>query len=133
MTDEERAKEKYLEFQLLQKQIEQMQGYLDELQSKQLEFLQTKESLHELEKTDQDSECFVSVAQGIFAKAKLNKCDELLVNIGADVAVTKNISQVAELIEKQITEVIGIQGQVEQNIEKLSGRLQMLLDEIQKL
>jgi len=130
---EEQAQEKYLEFQLLQKQLEQLQGHLEEVQTKIVEFHQTRDALHELQGVKQDADCFVSVAQGIFARARLQQPDELLINVGAETAVVKTIPQVVELLNRQIAEVAQLHEQLESNMGKLSERINMLVEEIQQL
>ncbi len=130
---ENKAKEKYMEFQILQQQLEQMQKYLEELNEKLAEFHQTKEALRDLEKVKQNSEVFVSVAQGIFAKAKLQNPNELLINVGANSAVAKTIPQVIEMIDTQMSEIEKIQVQIDGNVARITQRINKIFGELQAL
>ena len=127
----DQAQEKYLEFQLVQQQLEQLTKYMEELESKQAEFLSTKENLSELKISKIGSDIFMPVAQGIFAKATLSSSDELLVNVGADIAVTKPIPEVVSLIDRQIAEVKEIRFNIHANIEKLTERLNTVMEELE--
>ena len=125
------AREKYLEFQLLQQQLEQLTKYIEELESKQAEFLSTKENLSELSASRIGSEVFMPVAHGIFAKATLSSSEELLVNVGADIAVAKPMPEVVNLIDRQIAEVKEIRVNIHANIEKLTERLNTVMEELE--
>ena len=129
--ESEEAREKYMEFQLLQQQLEQMQKYNEELESKLAEFIKTKESLNELNGIHEAGEMFVPLAQGIFTKAKVHGMDELLVNVGADIAVTKSIPEVVDLIERQMKELAEIKEHLDENALKITERLNKLVEEIQ--
>ena len=123
------AKEKVMEFQLLQQQLEQMQKYLEEIELKLLEFHKTKESLSEMASLKPGSEAFIPLAQGIFAQGNINETSTLLVNVGADIAVTKTIPQVKELIDRQVSELSEVKEQLDGNVIQLTHRLNELLEE----
>ena len=123
------SKEKVVEFQLLQQQLEQMQKYLEEIELKLLEFHKTKESLSEMASLKPGSEAFIPLAQGIFAHGKIEETSTLLVNVGADIAVTKTIPQVKELIDRQIAELSEVKEQLNSNALQLTHRLNELLKE----
>ena len=131
MSKENEAQEKYMEFQLLQQQLEQMQKYNEELEGKLAEFYKTKESLNEMNGITGEAEMFVPLAQGIFTKAKVNGMNELLVNVGANTAVVKSIPHVVELIERQMKEIAEIKEQLDENVMKITQRLNQLVEEIQ--
>ena len=121
-----------MEFQVLQQQLEQVQKYNEELESKLAEFNSTKESLKEM-KEIKDAEMFVPLAQGIFTKAKVSAVNELLVNVGANTAVVKPIPQVIELIERQMKEVAEIKEKLDENAMQITQRLSALVEEIKAL
>jgi prefoldin alpha subunit len=123
------SKEKVMEFQLLQQQLEQIQKYLEEIELKLLEFHKTKESLSEASSIASGSDVFVPLAQGIFARGKIDEPSTLLVNVGADIAVTKTIPQVTELIDRQVSELSEVKEQLDGNVIQLTHRLNELLEE----
>lgn len=129
MDKTENSREKVVEFQLLQQQLEQMQKYLEEIEMKLLEFHKTKESLSEVSSIKSGSESFIPLAQGIFARGKLDDTSTLLVNVGADIAVTKTVPQVKELIDRQVAELSEVKEQLNGNVLQLTSRLNELLEE----
>ena len=131
MSPENKEQEKYMEFQLLQQQLEQMQRYNEELEGKLAEFNKTKESLNEMNGITGETELFVPLAQGIFTKAKVNGMKELLVNVGANIAVTQSIPNVVDLIERQMKEIAEIKEKLDENAMKITQRLNQLVEEIQ--
>lgn len=133
MKKDKEAQEKYLEFQMLQQQLEAMHKYLEEIEGKRAEFHQAQQCLRELEKASPGSELFVPITQGIFAKANIQDTSELLVNVGANTAVTKSIPQVTELIKSQIGEIETVRIQLGGNIEKLTERINSLVEELQAI
>ncbi len=132
MGKSKKAKEKVVEFQLLQQQFEQLQKYAEEIEMKLLEFHKTKESLQEVGAIKSGSEMFLPLAQGIFAKGKIEDPSTLLVNVGADIAVTKTVPQITELIDRQISELAEVKEKLDANMLKLTQRLNELLEEAQE-
>ena len=101
MSNEEKIKEKFMEFQMVQKQIEQVNEHLQMLQQRSAELESTKKAIETLGETEVDKEILASVANGIFIKAELKDNKKLVVNVGADVTVEKTVPQVIKLLEEQ--------------------------------
>src|SRR3989338_2642788 len=115
--------ERYMEFQAMQQQLNNIQKYNEELQAKVLEFHQAKESINQLKDVKKGTELLVPAAQGIFIKSALQDTEELIVNIGANTAVGKTIPQVIELLDSQIKEIEMIQIQVDESSVSITERL----------
>ncbi len=125
-----KSKEKYVEVQILQQQLEHLQKYTEELQTKQAEFAQAQETLQEFKNAKDDQETFIPVSSGIFVKAKIQDKSHLLVNVGANVAVTKTVPEVIHLLNTQITEVETLREQLGISITRLSERMDKILEEL---
>jgi prefoldin alpha subunit len=130
--EDKHAREKIVEFQLLQQQLEQMQKHNEELKSKLAEFHKTKMTLKEMKEIKNGTELFVPIAQGIFTKVKMHD-SELLVNVGANTTVKKNIPHVIKLIDQQLKDVKEIKEKMDDNAAKVTKRLHKLAEEIQSL
>lgn len=105
MTKDEQRKKKILQFQLLQQQLQQISEQMEVLNQQNGELELSIEALQELEKVKPGNEFLAPIANGIFVKGELRDTSTLLVNVGADVAVEKNIPAVMELLEKQKQEI----------------------------
>ena len=125
-----KSKEKYVEVQILQQQLEHLQKYTEALQTKQAEFAQAQETLQEFKNAKDDQETFIPVSSGIFVKAKIQDKSHLLVNVGANVAVTKTVPEVIHLLNTQITEVETLREQLGISITRLSERMDKILEEL---
>ncbi len=101
MADEKNIQEKYMQFQMVQQHLEQITEYVEQLQLQQREIGVSIEALKELEKAPPKAEVLAPITNGIFFKAELKDNKNLLVNVGADVTVEKNIPEVIGLLEEQ--------------------------------
>ena len=98
--------EKYMEYQVLEQQVKQVEEQNQTLQ-KQIEDLNgIKEAIESMEKTKIGSELFVPISAGIFVKAEIKENTELLVNVGDNVVVPKSIKDAIKLVEKQEQEIL---------------------------
>ncbi len=105
MEKEERLKEKYLQFQMIQQQIEQITQHVEALNQRNAEVDVSIEAITELGKTKKDTEILSPIANGIFVKAELKDNAALIVNVGADTAVEKTISEIVEILKQQQQEI----------------------------
>lgn len=101
MADEEKMREKYLQFQAIQQQIEQITHHVELLNQKTAELEVSINAIKELEKTGKDNEMLSSIANGIFLKGELKDNKNLIVNVGAGVTVEKTSSEIMEILEEQ--------------------------------
>ena len=118
--DEKKMQEKYLEFQMVQQQIEQLSKYMEELDAKLQEFTLTKNNIESMDKIPQNTESLVSLAPGIFAQAELKENKKFVINVGANILVEKTIPQISEMLDKQIKEISQAQVQMDQNLMQLN-------------
>lgn len=130
---EKKAQEMYMEFQVLEQHIKQLQGQLGITTNQLIELNTTKNSLEEFNKINTEKEVFVPLSSGIFAKAKIKDTSELLVNVGANVVVKKGVDSAKRLIQNQIEEIKKIQRQMIDSLEKMTARAAQLEMQLQSL
>ena len=118
---EKKAQEIYMEYQMLEQHIQQRQKQLEMVTHQILELNTTTSSLDEYNKIKNGSSVFVPLSSGIFAKANIAETSELLVNVGANIAVKKDIPSIKKLIQNQIEELIKIQKQMVNDLEKITN------------
>ncbi|MBI2659140.1 prefoldin subunit alpha [Candidatus Woesearchaeota archaeon] len=117
---EKKVQEMYMEFKMLDNYIKQLQSQLEMVTHQLIELNSTNSSLNEFAKLDAGKEIFVPLSSGIFAKASIKDTSKLLVNVGANVAVKKDIESTKKLIEKQMEEIKKIQKQMANDLEKMT-------------
>ena len=130
---EKKAQEMYMEFQMLEQHINQLQKQLEAVTHQLIELSVTSNSLDEFNKIDAGKEIFVPLSSGIFAKANIKNTSELLVNVGANVAVKKDVPSTKKLIQNQIEEITKIQKQMIDELEKLTNHAAQIEMQLQKL
>ena len=130
---EKKAQELYMEFQMIEQHIKQLQGQLEVITNQLIELSTTRNSLEEFNKINMDKEVFVPLSSGIFAKAKIKDTSDLLVNIGANVVVKKDIDSTKKLIQNQIEEIKKIQRLMIDNMEKMTNHAAQLEMQLQSL
>ena len=131
--NEKKAQQMYLEFQMLDQHIKQLQRQLELVTQQLMELNVTSHSLEDLNKTQSGKEIFVPVSSGIFAKASLKDTSELLVNVGANVVVSKDIESTKKLISDQLEEVKKLHNNLVQELERMTNHAAQLEVQLQKL
>ena len=133
MENEKKAQELYMQLQMIQENAKQIYKQLQMAESQLMELVMTIQSLDEFRQINEKTEIFVPLNSGIFAKAELKKADELLVNVGANVAVKKDISSTKKLVERQLEQLRDIRERMASDLKKLTMQGGMIEEDLQKL
>ena len=102
---EKDREQQYIQFQLLQQQIEQVSQQLELVTQRLADLEVSQDAVRQLEGLDDGREMIANLAPGIFMKASVRKDGHLLVNVGADVVVEKSLSEVADMLDEQKKEM----------------------------
>ena len=119
---EKQMQEKYLEFQLLERQMKQVQAHLEQIEQQLAEMVFLQQSLAEMKGIPAGKELFVPIGSGIFVNAALKSNQEVLVNVGSGVVVKKSFDAAVEILEKHRGELQVVQDDRVQKMNELSGR-----------
>ena len=133
MEKEKKAQELYMQLQMIQENAKQIYKQLQMAESQFMELVMTIQSLDDFRQIKEKTEIFVPLNSGIFAKAELKKADELLVNVGANVVVKKDISSTKKLVERQVEQLRDIRERMVSDLKKLTMQGGMIEEELQKL
>jgi prefoldin alpha subunit len=125
---EERKKlqEKALKMQVLEQQIVAVQKQIQQLEEQLEELSITKQSIEDLKKAKKGAEALSMISPGIFIKTSILDSEEVIINVGANVAVKKNAEDAKKMIESQIEEIAAVQAQLMADIQKLSHAAERL-------
>ncbi len=134
MQDKEKImQEMYMQYQMLDQNIKQMQKQLEMVTGQLYELTVTLSSLDGVQKIDLKKEVLIPLSAGIFAKGSLKTNSELLVNVGANVVVKKDIPSTRNLIQRQIEDVKKIQEQTIAEIENLAKHASQVEMQLHKM
>ncbi len=129
----EELREKYVELQLIAEQIKQLKQQAQMLEEQSIELTMTMQGLEDLEKTTQDKEILVPISTGIFTKAQLKAGQDLIVNVGGNILVKKDVKTTIEMTKDRIKTVEQYQQDTLQNLQILTTRANELDEELTKL
>ena len=120
--DEKKAQalqQKYMEYQMMEQQFKHMQEQLEKFDQQVGEISMISQQLEELKDCKKGSDTLVPVANGIFIKGKIVDTDEVIVNVGAGVAVKKTVDETKTLLQSQGDEIENYKMQVAAQIEMM--------------
>tara|TARA_Y100000310_G_C20657932_1_gene803023 strand:+ start:1892 stop:2323 length:432 start_codon:yes stop_codon:yes gene_type:complete len=99
--DEKALQQKYMEFQVIQQQIEQLQQQLHMLNQQLQQLELTKNNLNELKSVETGTKSYAQIAPGIYVQSTVANTETLLVNVGANTTVEKSVPDTISLVEEQ--------------------------------
>jgi len=120
--NEQNLKEAYMEYQMIEQQTKQFHRQLEAVAQQLMEMNSTIISLEEFGKLKPQKEIFVPINSGIFAKARLENAEELLVNVGAGIVVAKDIPSTKKIISAQVEELKQVQKRMIEELESLASK-----------
>ena len=130
---EQKTQEIYMEYKAIDEHIKQLQKQLEALTNHLVEIHSTDSSLEDLDKIKKGKEIFVPISSGIFAKGTINDTSELLVNVGANVVVTKDIASAKKLIQHQIEEMKKVHKRMLEELQNMAQKAAELEMQLQSL
>jgi prefoldin alpha subunit len=131
--NEEKLKETYLTLTMVEQDMKTLTSQVQELTSKLLELEYIKLSLDEFATLAPDQEILAPFTNGIFLKARLASTAELVVNVGAGTAVTKNVEDTKKLIDKQVAEISPVREQILAQLQHLAAKSSALEKALRQL
>ena len=99
MKNQAEIQEKYLELKFLEQKINQVNEQILELEKQSLTFNLLSENLEDIQKTKTGEKIFVPLGSGLFIESQLKDNKEVLINIGSDVLIKKDISEARVFIK----------------------------------
>tara|TARA_Y100000294_G_scaffold143280_1_gene137715 strand:- start:80 stop:475 length:396 start_codon:yes stop_codon:yes gene_type:complete len=131
MKAEEQMKEKYMEFQMIQQQLEQINEHLEMLMQQSQEIEISINAIKEIGKTEVDNEILAPIANGIFIKSRLHDNKKLVVNVGSDTTVERTVPEVVKLLEEQHKQMHKSMAEADSMMQDLSGRAKKMYEELE--
>ncbi len=125
-------KEKYLEYQSLVQQVQQLQQNLSAIENHILELTTLNENLQEVSKTKNLDDVFIPFGGGIFLNGKINNTNSVIMNVGAGVCVEKTTADASGIILKQLEDSKKIMEQLQEEFASYYTRIQELQAEFEK-
>ena len=128
--DKNNAKEKYLEYQMINQQLNEMNKQLQLIDERLVELQLIDSYLEDLKKTKMGSEVLVPISPGIYAKAELKNNTELVVNVGSGVAVKKSVDDSKVLLSQQKVEIEKIRHDLVHQMQEIDAKAREIEEDI---
>ena len=132
MTAEEDLKQKYMQYKMMQSQIEEIQKHIERVQEQEEQFQVTSSALEELKNVEEGSEILVPIANGIFVQGTISNVSELTINVGSNVAVAKSREDTIALILKQHESMRELSQHLINQYQSIAQKMEVLEDELTK-
>jgi prefoldin alpha subunit len=123
---------KYLELQLIQKQVEEIRDLLDRFDEQIMQIENLIYDLQDFRKLKKGDSILIPLASGIFAKAQLMDNDALKVNVGKNTVVEKDVLSTVDMLENQMQEISSYRNQSVVNLGMLIDRSNKIKEELNK-
>jgi prefoldin alpha subunit len=133
MADEQKIQELYVEFQMLTQHLKQLQQQQQLLSQQMAEMALSAQSLEELAQIKEGSELLVPVSSGMFAKAKILDGQNVIINIGSDIAVSKTTGEAQQLMVKQLKESELLHQKISAQVDKFQRKAVSLQSQLKEL
>jgi len=130
---EEKLQKLYLEFQILDQQIKQLEKQSLMLNNQLIELMITNQSLDDIKQVKEGTEILTPLSSGIYAKAELKDSKNFIVTVGSNVALAKDADSTKKLIEAQIDEIKKLQESLVSQMQNQTAKAAVLEDEINNL
>jgi len=122
----------YLELQFLDEQMKQIQKQITMLDEQLVELNNTIQALDDFNKTAIGANILVPLSPGVFANAELKDNKELLVNVGSNIVVKKNVDETKELLKKRLDNIKQYRDLILAEMQKINLQAVNLDQEINK-
>jgi len=132
-SDAQKLQEKYMEFQTMQYQMQELQQANEKVDEELINLKALKQALEDFSKLKEGDEILVTIANGIFAKAKLMDSKKLKMSIGADITTTKTVDGVKKFVEKQEDSLKALKEKLNEDMQNIFSKLKNSEKELKKL
>ena len=133
MSAEENIQNLYMEFQMLNNAIKQMEKQSQVLENQLMELVSTNQSLEDIQKVKEGTEILVPLNSGIYVKAELKDSASFIVNIGSSIALSKDVNATRKIIEEQISEIGKMRENLAEELQSNVGKATSIESEMKKI
>ncbi|MBI2507580.1 prefoldin subunit alpha [Candidatus Woesearchaeota archaeon] len=130
-SSQEEQEKKQLEFQILSSQLDQYQAQLDSLQHQKQNLTNLSASLEEISRLKKGDEFLSPLSSGVLVKTELKEEGKVLMAVGANVIVKKDIEDAKNSIRDQEKQIILMISQLKSDTEKIAQAVYSIQQELE--
>lgn len=129
----EETQKKFMHLKMLLHQMQQFEKQIETFDGQLTELSGVKNGLEELKEVRAGTDVYVPVSGGVFMRATVKEPEKLLVNVGANTAVTKTVPDTIKLIQEQINEIGTAKIQLGEQVQLIRHHLKGMQKELMQL
>ena len=128
--EKKELQDRILAYRIFESRLNALMRQRELIVNKIVEINSTLESINEIEKSD---EALFSIGSEAYAKGRITDKERIIIEIGANIALEKNMKEAKETLEKRKEELEKSLAQIEEEAIKISSGLNSLAEEIREL
>ncbi|MBN2203270.1 MAG: prefoldin subunit alpha [Candidatus Aenigmarchaeota archaeon] len=132
MSKEQEMQKKIVQFQILESNLKMLQERADMISQKIDEFQLTKQAISDLESTE-PSKAMIPLGCGNFVLGTVENMDEIIVNVGNNIALKKKRKDAIRLLDERITDAENDLNDITKKSHTLIKSLERLQIELQQM
>lgn len=132
MAKEEDMQQRVILYQLLHKHLEELKQQASMLEARLMEFEVTKQALGDF-KGIKDSEMLVPLGSGCYAHGRATNSKEILVNIGANLMLSKPVGETSGLLEERIGEIQGMAKELQDQMTNVINQITAIAGDLEQM
>jgi prefoldin alpha subunit len=125
--------EKSIEFEMLRQQLAGVDGELQQLHNRLGAFDRAKQTLEGLKTAKEGDDLLIPLGEGLFVKADLKNIKEVLVGVGSNVVLGKELSKGVEYVQARIDEADNLISRLNSNAQLIMDRMRVLEKDLMDL
>ncbi|MEM2121654.1 MAG: prefoldin subunit alpha [Candidatus Woesearchaeota archaeon] len=128
--EEQEFEQAYLEFQIIQQQMLQIQEQIKIFENQERELIIALNAINQLQKIENNTKALIPVVNGIFIEGEIKKPENFIINVGGNIAVKKNKEEAEEIINQNIMEIQKYKEKLVLEFNKLNSKLEKIAEKI---
>ncbi len=129
---QENVQEKFMIYQLMERQVEQLGEHRNMVDNRMVEIETTRNALNEIEGLEKDNEALVPLGSGIYTRVRITTKD-VLEELGAGTMQESDINGAKAFLDKRKKELDNAGSQIDEQVAELNRRLAELRPELQRI
>ena len=130
---QEKLQKLYVEFQVLNNSIKQLENQSGALETQLMELRITNQSLDDMKKVKSGTNILVPISSGIYVKAEIKDTNSFTVNVGSNITLSKDLNSTKKIIENQIDEIKKLQENFVNELQSNTSKAGLLEKEITEI
>ncbi len=125
-SEEEKFQRMYMEYNMYKNQMQGLSEELSTIASTNHALITARETLENFDKLKENPEILVPIGAQTFAYAKVSDLKNVLVNIGANTILKKEVPKALETVSSQLKELEDDRAKIEENMKELAQKMEAL-------